>query len=533
MITRFKEERLEYKIITLAVLAAALFFVCKIIYAGIIALPYPKEVQEASNVALTNTFLSGRSPYTLSALNWDVPGVNYDYPFLNSLVAAAVAKITQCNAVTAHFFVSLVSILLSGLLGAAFVNGNLKTTIGQPLAAIMFMFCHWRYGYISAAPDDLGLFILLLTAYVAVSPKIKNKPLICAIGITLCFYTKQYLVFISAAVFVYMLLYSWKDAVKLFAWTVLINAVIAVVISIFWPLYWTKAFLFTYVGTAIGGGGEVSTLVFQLKYILVMFAALFVVTVISAALELRKIYMANKSLRGIRVRENDVFAMSAVSSVVMLIPLLVLGRNDGAMFSYFLQLWMPFVTVVAIICFEKMIPDIPDGGRRNFIYAVVYMLIAASTVYFGFGKLPVHILTRREIDNWQKAYEYTEQYSRQGDIFYSRGLAYDGFARANGEWMCGHEGEPDEESEVFLAKWGITPETYPYVHMIVQQNAAFRQRISEKAKEHGYSLIIFETDDRFIPFNEEKCARIGYRCIDRLDLQFGNMAYEVVFYACE
>ncbi len=62
MIERFKQEKTSYKIFTMAVLAAAIFFVCRIVYAGILALPYPKELLEASNVALTETFLAGRSP---------------------------------------------------------------------------------------------------------------------------------------------------------------------------------------------------------------------------------------------------------------------------------------------------------------------------------------------------------------------------------------------------------------------------------------------------------------------------------------
>lgn len=99
MIERFKQEKTPYKILTMAVLAAAIFFVCRIVYAGILALHYPKELLEASNVALTETLLAGKNPYTLSSLEWDMPGVNYDYPFLNSLIAAAIAKITRCSAV--------------------------------------------------------------------------------------------------------------------------------------------------------------------------------------------------------------------------------------------------------------------------------------------------------------------------------------------------------------------------------------------------------------------------------------------------
>ncbi len=478
-----------------------------------------------------------------------MPGVNYDYPFLNSLIAAAIAKITRCSAVTAHFVISLICILGSGTIGWILTERISKTTVAPSLAAILFMFRHWRFGYISATPDDLGMFLLLLTSLAAATPEIRKKPAWCALGITLCFYTKQYFVFVAPGLFIYMLMYSRKEAIKLFFYTLLLNAVAAVVITIYWPLYWTKAFLFTYVGTFIGGGGEIATLIYQLKYLIVLFAALFVIIVVAAAMSLRKLYRNNKRLADIKVRENDPFAMSAVQSVLMLIPLYFLGRNDGVLLSYFLQLWIPFIVITALACFERMLPgypntknpetpensDIVTGTDTGIIikcmYPAIYIAIAVFTIYFGYAKLPLHILTTEEIDQWKKAYEYTEEYSTQGDIFYSRTLAYEGFARGNGEWMCGHEGEPDEESEIHLAQIGLTEETYPYIHMIVEQNAEYRRNLIRKAENHDYSLITFETDDHFTAFNDEVCEKCGYRCIDRLSLQLGNMPYEVSFYA--
>ena len=246
MLKLFREENIIYKLMTLAVLAAAVFFVCKIVYVGVLALPYPKELLEPSNIMLTNQLLEGKNPYALSVLSDKVPGVNYDYAFLGSLIAAAISKITGCSAITAHFCISLFSILATGVLGFLTVRDQTRTTVAPCLASILFMFCHWRFGYISAAPDDLGLFFFVLTLYLAACPQIRNKPVICAIGITLCFYTKQYFVFVAVPVFIYMLLHSRREALKLFAWTVAINAVAAALITLSWPLYWTKAFLFTY-----------------------------------------------------------------------------------------------------------------------------------------------------------------------------------------------------------------------------------------------------------------------------------------------
>jgi len=526
MTALYKKEKMIYRLITMAVLAAALFFVYRIVNAALIALPYPRELLEASNVALTEEFLSGRSPYSAAALGRTMPGINYDYPFLNSLIAAGLSKITGIGAVTAHYIISLSTILASGMTGYVIVRKYAQTTVAPMLTAILFMFCHWRFGYISAAPDDLGLLMLLITTLLAVSDKVRNKPFWCAVGITLCFYSKQYFVFVAPGIFVYMLLYSRKDAIKLIVWSVVINAAVAALITLNWPLYWTKAFLLTYLGTVVGGGGELATVLEQFKYLIVLFAALFAVIVIAAAKALRKLYKSSKRLQDIRVGENDAFALSAIQSVIMIIPLFVIGRNDGAVISYFLQLWIPFVTVVAVISFERMMPE-----KHEFVYAGIYAAIVVFTIYLGFGKLPVHMLTPEEAGNWQKAYDYVDKYSENGDIYYSRCLAYRWFDKQNGECSCGHDGEVSPNTISDLTHAGIDVTGFSYLKPLVDQNMNYRKDIADKAKNHEYSLITVDDSQAYSVIDDELATQSGYTCIDRLTLQLGNMPYDVSFYA--
>ena len=540
---KFSEQRLTYKILSIAAFTVAIFFACKVIYAGFVALPYPQELQEASNVALTNMFIDGKTPYSVASLQYDTPGINYDYPFFGSLVAAAIAAIFGCSAVVAHFVISVISILGSGLIGFAVVKRYSRTMVAPFLAAFLFMVCHWRYGYVSAAPDDFGLFLFMLTLYGAAEPKLKHKPLWCAIGITLCFYTKQYFVFVSLPVFIYMLLYSRKEAVKLFVITLGINLAIAAVITLEWPLYWMRAFAFTYIGAGMGGGFKFSTFIDQLNYLIYSFAGLFAIVVVAIFMAARKRRLSrinneseegkdsSKIRRRINVSENDAFALSVVTSIVMIAPLSIIGRNDGALMSYYLQLWIHSVAVVALVLMERMKPeDDPANRSRDYVFFAAYVVVATITVYFGFGRLPHHILNEEERANWKKAYELTEYYSGYGDVFYSRSLAYDGFARGNGEWMCGHEGEVDPDAVSNIENAGVPIEFFPYTEPLVDQNMKYRSSLVTKAENHGYSLITFETGDAFTEFNEDVCKRCGYTCIEKLDLRLGNMPYEVQFY---
>ncbi len=290
-------------------------------------------------------------------------------------------------------------------------------------------------------------------------------------------------------------------------------------------------------GTAVGGGGAIATFIYQLKYLAILFATLFAIIVYFAARALRNMYRNNKKLSSIRIVENDPFALSAIQSIIMLILLFFIGRNDGAILSYFLQLWIPFVILMALVCFERMLPDNGDDelihriSVLGAVYSFVYLFITAFTLYLGFGKLPLHVLDDQEIKEWKKAYDYTRLYSEEGDVFYSRALAYDGFARGNGEWMCGHEGEVEQNTYYGLERAGVNIESFPYISRIVDQNVTYRTSLLEKAQKHEYSLITFELEDHFSIFNQEVCEHYGYTCIDTVTLQLGNMPYDVKFYA--
>ena len=233
----------------------------------------------------------------------------------------------------------------------------------------------------------------------------------------------------------------------------------------------------------------------------------------------------NAGFSSIKIKENDAFALHTLTIVLMIPPLLFLGRNDGAFLSYFLQLWMPSVTVATLIGIERI-----DHRGYERIYVCLYALLVISTLFFGFRKLPLHILTDEEIADWEKAYEYTEKYSRSGDVFYARSLAYDGFARGNGEWICDHDGEVSRHTVDCLITAGVPAGCIDHSQQIVAQNLKYQKYITDKAEAHDYALITFETNPKQRLFNEEYCKEIGYICIDELDLRLGNMPYKVQFY---
>lgn len=547
----FKEQNILYKLMTLGLIAGLVFFVCSVIYSVIISMQYPRELLEPSNIALTRMFLEGKSPYTLKSLDYIIPAVNYEYPFLGSLLAAGIVLVSGCEIVTAHYIISTIAFLATGVVGYLLIKPYSKTLVAPIAGAILFMMCHWRFGFISAAPDDLGLFLFVLTLYFAVSPKIKNKSLICAIMTTLCFYTKQYLVFVALGIFVYELFYSKKEAVKFLISTIAINLVVIVIISIFWPLYWTYIFFFLYNGTFSGIGFGFESLLAQMKYLSAIFIGLFAVivaAVIRGIIKRNKVKHQEESVvsednidisaekanakkrRGIwgliNIKENDALSLFAIEIPVMFVPLIFFGRNDGAFLSYFLQLWMPSIIVVTFIVLEKMAAE-----NDKLWFVILYGVITAFTVLFGYLKLPFHILTDEEASKWEEAYKVIEDYRENGDIYYASEFAY--LAAENGDYtiFCGHDGEV---SEVSLETWNnskLCQKLFPYAADIIQKNIDFKNNLTRKAFYVQYSLVT-SVDGYGLNFSEEFFDEVlpFYEKIDSMELQTGNMPYTVSFF---
>ena len=548
MIKTFKEEKLIYKLMTLGLILGFIFFVAKVLNSVIIGYGYPREILEPANIALTRSFLTDRVPYVLKSLDYEIPAINYEYPFIVSLLAAGIVKITGCEILLAHYILSIGAFLATGVLGYLFVKPYVKTTVAPIASAILFLMCHWRFGYISAAPDDFGFFIFMLTLYLAINPKIKNKSLICAIMTTICFYTKQYFVFVALGIFVYMLLYSRKEALRLAIYTIVINVIAAIVVSIVWPLYWTYSLFFLYNGTFSGIGFGISSLVEQMKYLSAIFIGLFLVIAVAVVMSFvkkRKIQgdmaentstnnMERTTRKNIirnyvsKVKENNAFDLFIVEIPVMFIPLIFFGRNDGAFLSYFLQLWMPSIIVVTFIILERMVAD-----NDKLVVALIYGAVAAFTILFGYLKLPFHTMTDAELDEWKRAYALVDEYRGEGhrEIYYAPELAYLCFELDDTNIWCGHDGEVSEVGLATLESSPIWRKLFPYAEAIIRKNMEYNNMLSLKGYEYWYSLITFQ-EGHSMNFAEEYIDNgdYPYKFLDRITLVTGNMPYEVSFY---
>lgn len=549
---------LWHKLINIVILVFAAYFLCKICI-NVFSHPYAvNEYREGADVQLTQAFLNDDNPYRLDSLtdNRDskMPPVLYQYSFLNSALGAFVALFTGKNAVIALYILAVLSMIGSSLLVYFMIRRSVKNTSLPLLGAVLTLFCHWRFGYISTTPNSLGIFMILLTAFLATKEKMKSnlRLLLTAFFSVLCFYTKLYYVTVSFGIFVFYFLYKKSEAWKYFGYCVTLGALSVVIIQLMWPLYFTYSIYFVngmgfwFMPHALRLGmttldAVAGTLTMkvninftafsyvfeQFGYLIVAFAALFAILIFSIITGVIK-------RRRIKAVPGDTLALTCILSITQGLCLLLLGKSDGAYLSYFLQIWMPFIIISSLICADKyvicMFDNIKNINLKQILEVGFIAILTLVSIYFAYHKLPLHQMTVEEINNWDKACEYVDRFGND-EIYYSPELAYLAIMNDERAYDNGHVAVASDKGLKIWQEDDFAQNVFPYADDIALQNIAYREGIVDGIENHEYSLFTLDNQG-FLgdkDFNKQ-LEKNGYKCIDTLPLAVGNAVYNVEFW---
>ncbi len=540
MIRKYKEQPIWYTLMTIAIFAFAVFFLCK---CCMHLLQFPgavNEYREAADVQLTQAFLNGDNPYRLQSIEQerDMPPVLYQYSFLNSLVCAGLALLLGGRVILAHYILAVLAMIGSGILSYRLIDRYSQQTVLPMLGAVLTLFCHWRFGYLSTTPISLGIFLILLTFTVAVSPKIKHKAIITAFLCVLLFYTKLYFVTIAGAIFIFFLLYDRKEAFKYLGMCVGQGALSILLIQIFWPLYYTYSLYFINgtlvwqsirrfinIGGSAGGYAFVIPLFFsrlpvnfvfeQFGYLIMTFGVLFIILLASLI-----VAMIRKSK--ISIEENDVLCLAVIQIILQGLCMFVVGREDGAYLSYYLQLWMPYVILASLICLERFLKP-----SKTYLHLGLLVFVTLISLYFGYRRLPLHMMTDEEIASWQQAQSHVEKYTT--NVYYAPELAYLAMEQRNHSYYNnGHTGVVNRTTLELWDDDQAAHVVFPHAGEIIRMNLDYQQKIQENIRNHAYTLVTI--DDEGLYVDETILTENDYHRIDVLPLAIGNAVYDVEFW---
>ncbi len=496
-------ERTILNIVGVAVLVYTAFLLYGITTSSLAEAAIPNEFQEVSNIQLTRSFLNGVNPFsTYGAFGREEPGVLYAYGPVYSLLTAALAKVFPVDLILLHYIVSYISMLSAAFLGARIVKENTGTIAAPAAVFALLINCTWRYGYVNAVPDALGFFWMMLALFTETRKKFHFKELLEIIIIILALHTKIYMAYIAIPIFVYKLFCDRNAALRFFIYGIVMMSVISVAVTIWCPLCWTYYIYFLhgpFAGTSQASGSsgldelkDVITFrnevdpesglgyeILQLRSLVGMFLFFFVTAAVGFFDRIRS------GLKNTSAVEKLLLADLIISVPVMY----VLGTNDGAWLSYYLQIQIPPLVMFAMIYSEDRCLNGSTTLRRvSWDLFVIVMLV--FTLYRTDRRLPYYYMLPEQKEIWEEAYRTIDECAQKGEIYYSPILAFD--AEKNGRYYYnnGYVGAVSEElySEYLNTEW--ERRLFPYAGYVMRKHLDYKKKLEEKIGNGEYELVM-------------------------------------------
>lgn len=540
----------------------AIYLLVRIVGAVIQTRDFPNEYREAANVAMTQSILNGINPYRLDTLSETNPAVCYLYGPLMSIIAAIISMILPFLTVwMVHYIISFISMVVSGVLVGALVNRYSRTYLAPVCAFTFTLFCHWRYGYVYAAPDSFGLLLIILCLFVMSSDR-ENAPILAAFIAVMTFFTKQYYAIVAITGAIYYLFVSKRALIKYVISGIVTSVITFGIIMVTCPLYLTYALYFLKgpgVGAGLGKNGtsynnmQISYLGGMLLTLFILFAisiVYYVVLLIKKELVI-KINLTNKVANKDMVSDNEssfisfggkekemvrFLALFYIEMFMSGILLRYIGNNQGAFLSYYLQLFVPALIVVSIVAVERIGCIISDkfadkNGADSvvsaLILAAIYVIFIGYTIYKVEPRLIVNRLSDNEMGAWEEAYELLDEHC-DGEIYFYPPLDY--YAYAKGMYVY-NDGQPFVITEKYYNEYNKSSfwkKLCPYAGQIMMQHLNKREEIRDDILNGRYSLVTymenmdtaFSIDDLSVHYKKEKT----------LSLRTGNWAWDIEFW---
>ncbi|MBR1524943.1 MAG: hypothetical protein IJ641_10880 [Lachnospiraceae bacterium] len=542
--------RLVFNIVAFAVILYTVFFLSGICRAAFSSTHIPNEYREPANFDLTLAFIKGVNPYALDVLEEDAPGCVYQYGPLFSLIVAGIHFILSfMDIFVLHYIVALICVLAAALMAAVITHENTETLLPSVCVFLLTIVCTWRYGYVNAVPDTLGVTILVLIFFIETRKRIHGKEYIEAALAVALLYTKQYFVIIAASLFFYKLITDIRACVRLSISGILLLVGSVAVVNYTCPLYFTYTLLIVHgvsgqsvavsrplfssiglIGEALVSPEEQAVQLpptgwafelLQLRSLISIFLFVFAGMIAGVVRA-----FATKTPRF------NCSRLFVIHSGVAFMALLFLGQNDGAWLSYYLELLMPSVVIYSFISAERDALDDEIHRYFRWAYFALLMFMVMYTTYRVDSRLPYYEKSDEAMAVWEKAYNYCDAYAESGELLYRAPLGINALASGRYLYDNGHEMAIHQK---FLDEYNATEfyqRIFPYAGRLMEQHIRYREEMRKKVTERKYSLVMkTATDEDAEEFvSAEALEGAGYVKLDTLGLEMGWVDYDVEFW---
>lgn len=491
---------------------------------------WPQEFREMATVKLANDFSKGINPYSIDLLQADdLPVINNMYGFLVPLVMSLfISVLREISCISALQICELVTLGVE-VIGLVFAYKEVFIKTGrQDIAiwsAISIFACYWRYSPVGGAfPDQFGLTLSLIIVYYITKCEEERKcnPVLCAIFVIILFYIKQYFVFIALSIFIYFCInYSLKRAISFVVSGALLGAISIIVVNYIFPLYFTETIPLAQGQTSTGNWQY--SLMQIIKLLGKSFAIntiFFIVAIVCA------FYYIKKRQEKIKVISIELLQVFCVVPFVFYI-----AQNTGTIYTYYLQLWVPYIVICSMVGIDSVLKLIKKPNIKLFL-AIPLCISFVISCKWNMKWIRQPLLNKKQIADWNKAYQILNDYASNGEILVSPHLS--NYCLDN-EIYTAEYGQAEFNTNYNLENWEnnyIWRNIFPYGKDILVGNLMYREKIHNKIIAAEYECIALTSSGNYeIPVdNISELTEGKYYLIDKLILDMGNQEWETYFY---
>lgn len=517
------ENKKKESIVLFGVLIVLLvFIVAKLL--SVITYDIPQEFREATLPYFAQCWADGINLYSKETLEWAVPAATSVYGFLIPLILAPFVKIGGWLGISAlqtcQFLTWCVEIVGVWIAYKAVILKT-KDRICSLGAAVMVYACYWRYSAFGGAfPDQWGMTLMMFLMWTIAKDDSRKKirPLLYASIVVVLYFIKQYFVFCGAGVVIYLLARSWRDALKFCVIGGCLGIVCLLGSYFLFPLYLAES-LPNAQGSSFDGGWEYSlSQIWELassRYSAV--SLLFIVGLVISLVD--------------RTDRKNRLASFEMCMIVGTLPLLAkMACNIGTYWTYYTEMWWPFVVISAFVAISRM--NQMYFVKRHTASLVFVVAVVVVSVLQASSFLFERQLSSEEYAEWREAYSVLDSESKKGEILVSPHLADYCIKHRLATPDYGQAEYNDARSLGQFEGKRMWRTLFPVAGDILRKQIAYNKQIKENVKQRRYSCIALSKYSRY-EIDEQELKDSGYGLYKTLVLKTGNdkeQAWETKFY---
>lgn len=497
----------------------------------------PKELREMTTVSVAYQFAYGNNPYAVSVLDNEMPAVTSIYgllvpllmaPFIRLFSEAPLSVLQICQMLT--LFVEVIGTVFFYRL----LRRKTENIVLSLCGAFLFQTCYWRYAAFGGAfPDQWGLTLsVILMDFISVDERRSHyRPLLYSIVIIGLFYSKQYFILSVIGLCAYLYLHSQKDFMQFLFYGAFLGTLSVVIIYYLFPLYFVEVFPVAH-GQTITGDPAYSYE--QIKNLSLYYGPVVMLAMIGFMINICQV------IRTRRLRGEITYELCQI--IFILPPLFQIAENQGTNYTYYLQLWYPYVILYGIVaasvllkyCHQKSTALLHDGCTKAIFLRICYIVICMLCVFSLVRVLPSYrctFLNREQKQSWYHAYEILDYCASEGEILVSmvlsnycleRGIATSNYGQAEYNNLQNLENYKNNRlwRNIFL---------FDDTEALLKQNISYNKTIKNNIYNQAYRCIALVYPGEY-HLAEEDLIKAGYQISAAEELTTGTQSWYTVFY---